>query len=85
LSFVSLKAEKDHYVGCYLDDGHRLLKHRGKALKDNSIESCRKHCTGFKFIGLQVFIVYIFLVSVTIPDLSGGEGGGHSRWEVVMI
>jgi hypothetical protein len=39
----------------------------------------------FFAIGLQVFIVYIFLVSVTIPDLRGGEGVGHSRWEVVMI
>ena len=55
---VVTKLESD-YVGCYYDDRNRLLKHRGKVLQDNSIENCRKHCKGFKYIGLQVFIIYI--------------------------
>jgi hypothetical protein len=47
------------YVGCYRDDKKRLLKHRGKALQDNSLESCRKHCKGFKYLGLQVYMLYV--------------------------
>lgn len=47
------------YVGCYLDDRKRLLKHRGRSLQDDSLESCRKHCNGFKYLGLQVYMLYV--------------------------
>ncbi|VDI49480.1 Hypothetical predicted protein, partial [Mytilus galloprovincialis] len=41
------------YVGCFVDDKNRMLKHRIKALHLNTLEKCRRHCRGYKYLGLQ--------------------------------
>ncbi|XP_071123290.1 sialate:O-sulfotransferase 2-like [Mytilus edulis] len=41
------------YVGCYVDDGNRLLKHRISFLHGITLEKCRHHCRGFRYFGLQ--------------------------------
>ncbi|XP_063438969.1 sialate:O-sulfotransferase 2-like [Mytilus trossulus] len=42
------------YVGCFVDDrNHLMLKHRKQVLHRNSLEKCRHHCRGFRYLGLQ--------------------------------
>ncbi|XP_071123300.1 sialate:O-sulfotransferase 2-like [Mytilus edulis] len=41
------------YVGCFVDDPNRMLKHRIQVLHLNTLEKCRLHCRGYKYLGLQ--------------------------------
>ncbi|CAG2222162.1 unnamed protein product [Mytilus edulis] len=41
------------YVGCYVDDANRLLKYRVGPLHRITLEKCRHHCRGFRYLGLQ--------------------------------
>ena len=41
------------YVGCFYDDELRLLKNKIQAFNVNSMQMCREHCKGYKYLGLQ--------------------------------
>ena len=41
------------YVGCFYDDRLRLLKYKMQVFNVNSMQRCREHCKGYKYLGLQ--------------------------------
>ncbi|XP_052064547.1 uncharacterized protein LOC127704479 [Mytilus californianus] len=41
------------YVGCFVDDSNRLLKHKLMVLDRITLEKCRHHCRGYRYLGLQ--------------------------------
>ncbi|VDI32772.1 Hypothetical predicted protein [Mytilus galloprovincialis] len=47
------KGHYEGYVGCYVDRANRLLKYRVGPLHRITLEKCRHHCRGFRYLGLQ--------------------------------
>lgn len=41
------------YVGCFLDDSNRHLKNRIAPINGMTLEKCRHHCSGYRYMGLQ--------------------------------
>ncbi|VDI62853.1 Hypothetical predicted protein, partial [Mytilus galloprovincialis] len=42
------------YIGCYKDDGNRLLKYKIKVIGNYiTLAKCRDNCKGYKYSGLQ--------------------------------
>ena len=49
------------YLGCFVDDLNRQLDDKSDDFDDNSLAKCTEFCQGYKYLGLQVNTIYIYL------------------------